>query len=106
VESVEGSDFALLVTEPTPFGEHDLRGMITVCRRLGVPCGVVINRSSGDDAIIESLCGAEGVSILMRIPFDRKVAEAYAKGGTLLEAMPGIKDQLLDMFLDIERLCR
>jgi hypothetical protein len=42
----------------------------------------------------------------MRIPFDRKVAEAYAKGGTLLEAMPGIKDQLLDMFLDIERLCR
>jgi len=106
VESVEGSDFALLVTEPTPFGEHDLRGMITVCRRLEVPCGVVINRSSEDDGIIEALCKAEGVPILMRIPFDRKVAEAYAKGGTLLEAMPGIKDRLLDMFLEIRGLRR
>jgi MinD superfamily P-loop ATPase len=106
VESVDGSDFALLVTEPTPFGEHDLRGMITVCRRLDVPCAVVINRSSDDDGIIDRLCAAENVPVLMRIPFDRKVAETYAKGGSLLDAMPDIKDDLLDMFTEIGRLGR
>ena len=106
VESVEGSDFALLVTEPTPFGVHDLEGMITVCRRLEVPCGVVINRSFGDDLDVESLCAAEGVPVLLKIPFDRKVAEAYAKGGTLLEVMPDLEEQLDEMFLEIRGLRR
>lgn len=101
VESVEGADFALLVTEPTPFGEHDLRGIITVCRRLGVPCGVIINRSSRDDASIERLCRERQVPVLMKIPFDKGVAEYYAKGGTLLQALPGIRDDLRDMFLRI-----
>lgn len=106
VESVEGSDFALLVTEPTPFGVHDLRGMIAVCRRLEVPCGVVINRSFGEDQDVESLCTTEGVPILLRIPFDRKVAEVYAKGGTLLEAMPDLVEPLRDMYLEIRGLRR
>lgn len=106
VESVEGSDFALLVTEPTPYGIHDLRGMITVCRRLGVPSGVVINRSFGDDRSVESLCAAEGVPVLKKIPFDRKVAEAYAKGGTILEALPELREGLRDMYLEIRGLRR
>ncbi|HUT27812.1 MAG TPA: ATP-binding protein [Methanomassiliicoccales archaeon] len=106
VESIDGASFALLVTEPTPFGEHDLRGMITVCRRLEVPCGVLINRSSGDDAIIERLCEITNVPILMRIPFDRRVAECYAHGGTLLEAMPGMESKMLDLFLEIRGLQR
>lgn len=101
VASIEGADFALLVTEPTPFGEHDLKAMIEVCRRLDVPCAVVINRSSGDDGLIERLCLMKDVPILMRIPFDRKVAECYARGGTLLEARPEMKGKLLDLFLDI-----
>ncbi|MCX6650871.1 MAG: ATP-binding protein [Methanomassiliicoccales archaeon] len=102
VESIEGADFALLVTEPTPFGEHDLRAMITVCRRLGVPCGVLINRSFEDDGLIERLCKETGVPILMRIPFERRVAECYANGGTLLDALPDIKGRLIDLFLDIK----
>jgi MinD superfamily P-loop ATPase len=106
VESVEGSDFALLVTEPTPFGMHDLRGMIEVCRRLEVPCGVVINRSFGEDREVESLCRAEGVPVLLRIPFDRKVAELYAKGGTLLEAMPELTERLNEVFFEIMGLKR
>ncbi len=101
VESVEGADFALLVTEPTPFGIHDLKAMITVCRRLNVPCGVIINRSFGEDEDLERLCLAENVPILLKIPFDRKVAEAYAKGGTLLEAMPDLGEKLRDLFVDI-----
>ncbi len=106
VESVEGADFALLVTEPTPFGIHDLKAMITVCRRLDVPCGVVINRSFGDDKDVESLCEEAGVPVLLKIPFDRKIAEAYAKGGTLLEARPELAEVLRDMFLEIRGLRR
>ncbi len=106
VESVEGADFALLVTEPTPFGEHDLRGMITVCRRLEVPCGILINRSSEDDGVIERLADREDVPILMRVPFDRRVAEVYAKGGTMLEALPGMNEKLSDMFMEIRGMRR
>jgi MinD superfamily P-loop ATPase len=73
---------------------------------LGVPCGVVINRSLGEDSIVESLCAAEDVPVLMKIPFDRKVAEAYAKGGTLLEAMPDLREGLRDMYLEIRGLRR
>jgi len=101
VESVEGADFALLVTEPTPFGEHDLKAMMTVCERLEVPCGVIINRSTGDDKGVERLCAIRGVPVLMRIPFERKVAECYARGGTLLDAMPELKDDFLDLFLEV-----
>jgi len=106
VEAVEGSDFALLVTEPTPFGIHDLKGMIEVCRRLDVPCGVIINRSFGEDREVESLCEAEKVPVLLKIPFERKVAEIYSKGGTLLEAMPELTEKLNDVFLEIRGLKR
>lgn len=106
VESVEGVDHALLVTEPTPFGVHDLKAMISVCRRLEVPCSVIVNRSFGEDQEVDRLCSTEGVPVLLRIPFERKVAEAYAKGGTLLEAMPELRDGLRDLFMDIRGLRR
>ena len=106
VECIDGTDYALLVTEPTPFGEHDLRSMITVCRRLEVPCGVLVNRSEGDDGIIDSLCQEQDVPVLMRIPFDRRVAECYARGGTLLEAIPGMGDSMLDLFMEIRGLSK
>ncbi|MBN1109350.1 MAG: ATP-binding protein [Methanomassiliicoccales archaeon] len=101
VECIDGTDFALLVTEPTPYGEHDLRSMITVCRRLEVPCGVVVNRSEGDDDIIDSLCRELEVPVLMRIPFKRRVAECYARGRTLLEVFPDMREGLLDLFIEI-----
>lgn len=106
VESIEGANAALLVTEPTPFGRHDLKAMITVCQRLEVPAGVVINRSSGDDLIIEELCRETGVPVFLHIPFDRRVAERYAQGETLLDALPGMKQAMLDLYESIKGLSR
>jgi MinD superfamily P-loop ATPase len=80
--------------------------MIEVCRRLEVPCGVVINRSFGEDREVESLCKAKGVPVLLKVPFDRKVAEVYAKGGTLLEAMPELAERLNEVFFEIMGLKR
>jgi MinD superfamily P-loop ATPase len=74
VETMRGADFVLLVTEPTPFGLHDLRLAAEVARdELGLPVGVVVNRDGLGDAGVDEYCAAEGIPILMRIPHDRRI---------------------------------
>ncbi len=88
VEAVRGSDFCLLVTEPTPFGLHDLTLAVALLRDLAVPFGVVINRDGlGYDAV-DRHCAEQGLPVLLRIPFDRRIAELYCRGVTLAEGMP------------------
>jgi MinD superfamily P-loop ATPase len=89
VETMRGADFVLLVTEPTPFGLHDLRLAVQVARdELGLPVGVVVNRDGVGDASVDEYCAAEGIPILMRIPLDRRIAEAISGGEALVEALP------------------
>lgn len=80
VAAVAGADYCLLVTEPTLFGRHDLESALMVVNALGIPKGVVINRSGDGDELIEEICRRRGVPVLARIPHDRKLAEAYACG--------------------------
>jgi MinD superfamily P-loop ATPase len=88
VESVRDADFVLLVTEPTPFGLHDLRLAAKLTRELNLPAGVVINRDGvGDSGVIE-YCQSSDLPILMRIPLERRIGEAIARGQTLVEAFP------------------
>jgi MinD superfamily P-loop ATPase len=88
VESVREADFVLLVTEPTPFGLHDLRLAVQLTRELNLPAGVVINRDGvGDSGVIE-YCQSSGIHILMRIPLQRRIGEAIARGQALVEALP------------------
>lgn len=69
--AVDGVDYVLLVTEPTPFGLHDLDLAVKTVRKMGIPFGVVINRSdSGDDRVVE-YCKTESIDILIQIPEDR-----------------------------------
>jgi MinD superfamily P-loop ATPase len=88
VESVRGADFLLLVTEPTPFGLHDLKLAAQIARELNLPAGVVINRDGIGDAGVEDFCAAERLPILMRIPFERAIAEGIAQGQTLVDLQP------------------
>ena len=89
VETMRGADVVLMVTEPTPFGLHDLRLAVQVARdEMGLPVGVVINRDGVGDRGVESYCAAEGIPILMRIPLDRRIAEAYSEGVSLVEVLP------------------
>jgi MinD superfamily P-loop ATPase len=80
MEAVKGSDFVVLVTEPTPFGLNDLELTVGMVRQLGLPFGVVINRSDGSDNAVEEYCGREAIDLLLRIPDARDIAEAYSKG--------------------------
>jgi MinD superfamily P-loop ATPase len=100
VETMRGADFVLMVTEPTPFGLHDLRLAVEVARdELGLPVGVVINRDGVGDRGVEDYCAAEGIPILMRIPLDRRIAEAYSEGIPLVEALPEYRVQFNQLYL-------
>ncbi len=102
VHSMHGADFVLLVTEPTPFGLHDLRLAVGVARELGLPAGVVINRDGIGDDGVEAFCREEGLPILLRIPFDRRIAEAYAEGMPLLAALPEYRPAFKELFTAIQ----
>jgi len=91
IAAVRGSDFVVLVTEPTPFGLNDLELAVETVRTLGIPCGVVINRAGSGDDRVHRYCSAEGLEILLEIPDDRRIAEAYARGLTLVDAIPDIR---------------
>jgi MinD superfamily P-loop ATPase len=102
VETMRGADFVLLVTEPTPFGLHDLRLAVQVAREeLGLPVGVVINRDGVGDAGVDEYCTAEDIPILMRIPLDRHIAEAISGGDALVEALPEYQPRFLELWEQI-----
>lgn len=98
VEAVNGSDYCVLVTEPTPFGLNDLRLAVQMLEKLAIPCGVVINCADiGDDEVVR-YCESEGIPILMTIPWDRKIAEAYSTGMALVEALPHYRNSFSRLY--------
>lgn len=88
IAAVRDSDFVVLVTEPTPFGLHDLKLAVETIRQLALLFGVVINRCDIGDARVTEYCRRERVPILVEIPDDRRIAEAYSRGETAIEAVP------------------
>lgn len=104
ITAVKGSDFCVLVTEPTPFGLHDLSLAVGVLRQMGVAFGVVINRFDIGDSKTEDYCLRESIPVLMRIPFSREIAEAYACGRTLKEVSAGFKEDFLKMYERIKEI--
>lgn len=88
IATVRDSDFVLLVTEPTPFGLHDLGLAADMVRALGLPAGVVINRAGNDDGRARRFCAEHGLPVIAEIPEDRRVAEAYSRGLLPVEAVP------------------
>jgi len=102
IAALEAADVALLVTEPTPFGLHDLQAAVGVARVLNRPVGVIINRDGIGDERVERFCEDEGVPILMRIAFQREIAAAYAVGKPLIDLDAQWKDRFLALFARIE----
>lgn len=98
VEAVEGADAALLVTEPTPFGLNDLKLAVGLTLKLGVPTGIIINRSDGEDKIIADYAEQIGLPIAGRIPFKREYAEAYSEGAIIAERFDDLRTNLLGIF--------
>jgi MinD superfamily P-loop ATPase len=101
VETVRGSDYLLLVTEPTPFGLHDLRLAIQVAKELGIPAGVVINRENGSYPSVNDFCAENNLPVLLHIPFERTIAEGVAQGKTLVEIYPEYIGRFYQMLAEI-----
>jgi MinD superfamily P-loop ATPase len=105
VESFRGADFALLVTEPTPFGLHDLKLVSElVFKEFKIPSGIVINKSGRGDEIIEQFAEEKDIPILMRVPLSRDIAEAYARGKLLVDAFPQYKAQFAGLHKNISKI--
>jgi len=101
IAAIKDSDFCIMVTEPTPFGLNDLMLAVEVVRKLGIPFGVVINRSDlGDDKTMR-YCDEEGIPVLMRIPFRKDVAVAYSRGDPLVTACPEYRAEFQSMVASI-----
>lgn len=86
--AVIGADYVILVTEPTPFGLHDLDLAVKTVRKMGIPFGVIINRSDSGDNRVVDYCEGESIRILMQIPEDRRIARGYSEGKPLVVSAP------------------
>ena len=106
IAAIKGTDFVLLVTEPTPFGLHDLKLAVEAVDILGIPRGLVINRSDMGDHQVWDYAEKVNLPILMEIPFDRAIAEAYSRGVTMIESKPEWKGKFIQLYDRIESMIK
>lgn len=104
VAAVEETDFCIMVTEPTPYGLHDLKLAIAMADKLRVPVGVVINRSDLGDDRVKRYCREQGIPVLLEIPFSRKIAAGYARGQLFAFNSPAWQGVLLELWARVEEL--
>jgi MinD superfamily P-loop ATPase len=88
IATIRDTDLVLLVTEPTPFGLHDLMLAVDMVRELKIPFGVIVNRMGSGDGRVHVFCQKEGIPILLEIPDDRRIAESYSRGILMVDALP------------------
>ncbi len=103
VATLREADFVVLVTEPTPFGLHDLRLAVAVVRELDIPCGVVINRAGSGDDSVTAYCRDGKIPLLAEIPDDRRVAEAYSRGELMVDALPEYRAVFEALYSEVKR---
>jgi len=104
ITAIKDTDFVILVTEPTPFGLNDLLLAVEVVRKLGIPFGVIINRSDLGNKKTDEYCTGENIPILMRIPFSKKIAGIYSRGDSIVEALPEYREKFQRLFTKIKKV--
>jgi len=98
IEALSRVDYCILVTEPTPFGLYDLKIAVELCRGLKVPFGVIINRDGIGNQETEEFCKNEGIPVLLRIPYDKRIAELYSEGIPFVREMDGWRERFRELF--------
>ncbi|NWF94461.1 MAG: P-loop NTPase [Syntrophaceae bacterium] len=104
IETVKGSDFCILVTEPTPFGLNDLELAVGMLEKLGIPRGVVVNKVDVGNREVWDYCQSKNIPVLMEIPMDREIAESYSKGIPIVFENPCYAPLFLSLFQKVEKL--
>jgi len=103
IEAIKGSDFVLLVTEPTPFGLNDLKLAVGMVRELKIPFAVVINRSEPDEQMTNQYCRDENIDIIFEVPDDRRIAEAYSVGKMIVDVLPDYKKEFTQLYESVSK---
>ncbi len=103
IEAVKDTDYVLLITEPTPFGFNDLKLAIGMLDILQLPFGVVINRADIGNDEVKRYCAMENIEVLLEIPDDRRIAEAYSRGIAAVTASPELTGKFVQLFKTITR---
>lgn len=106
VAALEGTDFAILVTEPTPFGLNDLKYSVRMLDQMEIPYGVVINKAGLGDNRVYEYCDDKNIPILMEIPNKRKIANLYSNGTPFVSEMPEWKEKFVDLYDKIEEMVK
>lgn len=101
VETLRGADFILLVTEPTPFGLHDLKQMLGIVNEMGIPAGIIINRDGIGDSRMNEFLVKNQLPVMLRIPFDKLLASALAEGRTLIDVYPKYRQHFQILYQQI-----
>lgn len=101
VEAVRDTDYVVLVTEPTPFGLNDLRLAVEMLRELEIPFGVIINRCDIGDSLVWDYCDRENIRILLELPFERRIAEAYAVGRLGVDESPEFREKIRGLYKSV-----
>ncbi len=106
IAAMQATDVVLMVTEPTPFGLHDLKLAVEAVKLLEIPHGLVINRCDMGTDEVRQYAQAEHLPVLMEIPFDRGIAEAYSRGELMVAAMPTWREKFRELYAKTTRLAR
>jgi MinD superfamily P-loop ATPase len=104
VKTIADADVVVMVTEPTPFGLHDLKIAVSVARLLGKPIGVVINREKGGFAPLDTYLRESDLPVLMTLPEDRNIAQHYSDGDLIIEALPEYTDRFRELSVNIGKV--
>jgi len=94
IEATKGVDLVILVTEPTPFGLHDLKLAVETMRTIESDFAVVINRDGAGNDNVAHYCEKERIPVIAKIPNQRKIAELYSRGELIYTQVPEFKQQL------------
>ena len=104
IAAMKDTDFVLLVTEPTPFGLHDLKLAVEAVKILKIPMGLVVNRADVGDDHVRAYARTEGLPILLEIPYDRQIAESYSRGEMFAQALPEWRARFRELIETIETM--
>jgi MinD superfamily P-loop ATPase len=97
IATLRETDFVVLVTEPTPFGLHDLKLAVDMVRELRIPFGVVVNRVGVGDDRVHVYCNEQNIPVILEIPDDRRIAEVYSRGELIVESLPEYRELFLNL---------
>jgi len=104
IEVTNDADYVILITEPTPFGFHDMKLAVETLRLMEKNFGVVINRDGAGNEEVFEYCKNEKIQILARIPDDRRIAELYSQGKLIYSEIAEFRKELRKVWRHIKTL--